>query len=152
MQPLFVVMEKLILTPQSNEIIVNNGAADGAVDLFSYAPDESSIHELGALYVIGHRESDSSNMGYMVSLIAALARREYYADPALPPREAFTHMLRKANEVVEEFFRAGDVKLSIGIVAVGSGTIMVSKLNTFKILLARNDQVIDILNNVALFF
>ena len=90
-------------------------------------------------------------MGYMVSLIAALARREYYAQPGTSPREAFSRTLRKANEVVEEFFKAGDVKLSIGIVAVAGGQIMVSKLDKFKILLARDEQVIDILSNVMLF-
>ena len=59
-------MEKLTLKPLSNEIVVNNGAAEGAVDVFCYSPDEASLRNLGALYVIGHRETDSSNMGYMV--------------------------------------------------------------------------------------
>ncbi len=144
-------MEKLTLKPQVHEIVVNNGAADGAIDLFSYTPDEAAASTLGSLYVIGHRNTDSSNVGYIVSLIGALARREYYAQPELTPREAFARTLRKANEVVEEFFRTGDVELSIGIIAIGGGTIMVSKLDKFKILLARGNQVIDILSNVALF-
>lgn len=144
-------MEKVTLKPQQNEIVVNNGALDGAVDVFSYAPDETSARELGSLYVMGYRETDSNNMEYTVSLIAALARREYYAQPNTPPREAFSRTLRKANEVVEEFFHANDVKLSIGIVAIAGGTILVSKLDKFKILLAREKQVIDIMDNVMLF-
>lgn len=144
-------MEKLTLKPQAHEIIINNGASEGAIDLFSYTSDEAAAQPLGALYVIGHRDVDSSNMGYMVSLIGALARREYYAQPGVPPREAFSRTLRKANEVVEEFFRNDNVKLSVGIVAVAGGTIMVSKLDKFKIFLARENQVIDILDNVLLF-
>ena len=144
-------MEKLTLTPHANEIIVNHGTSDGAIDIFSYAPDESSARPLGSLYVIGHRNSDSSNVGYVVSLISALARREYYANPGLTPREAFSRTLHKANEVVDEFFRNGEVKLSVGIIAIAGGTIMVSKLDKFKILLARENQVIDILSNVLLF-
>lgn len=144
-------MEIITLKPLSNEIVVNNGTSDGAVDLFCYTPDDTASRGLGALYVVGHRLSDSANMGYMVSLIAALARREYYAQPSNPPREAFARTLRKANEVVEEFFKTGDVKLSVGIVAVAAGQIMVSKLDKFKILLARDNQVIDILSNVLLF-
>ncbi|MCC6404854.1 MAG: hypothetical protein IT405_00500 [Candidatus Yanofskybacteria bacterium] len=144
-------MEKLTLTPHLNEIVVNNGAADGAVDVFSYTPDDTASRPLGSISIIGYRDTDSSNMGYMVSLIAALARREYYAQPGTPPREAFARTLRKANEVVEEFFRNGDVALSVGIVAVAGSTLMVSKLDKFKILLARDEQVIDVLGNVALF-
>lgn len=144
-------MEKLTLIPNAQEIIVNNGTGDGAVDLFSYTPDDASSRALGALYILGYRDTDSSNMGYMVSLIAALARREYYAQPGAQPREAFARTLRKANEVVEEFFRNGEVKLSVGIVAVSGGTIMVSKLDKFKILLARENQVIDVMSNVGLF-
>jgi hypothetical protein len=144
-------MEKLTLKPLSNEIIVNNGATEGAVDLFCYKPDDTITRNLGSLYVIGHRLDESSNMGYMVSLIAALARREYYSQASTSPREAFARTLRKANEVVDEFFRAGDIKLSVGIVAVASGQIMVSKLDKFKILLARENQVIDVLSNVMLF-
>ncbi len=144
-------MEKLTLKPLSNEIIINNGATEGAVDLFCYKPDDTVSRNLGALYVVGHRNDETSNMGYMVSLIAALARREYYGQPGTPPREAFTRTLRKANEVVEEFFRSSDIKLSVGIIAVAGGQIMVSKLDKFKILLAREEQVIDVLGNVALF-
>jgi len=144
-------MEKLTLKPVSNEIIVNSGATEGAVDLFCYHPDDDATRNLGALYVVGHRLDESSNMGYMVSLIAALARREYYGQATVAPREAFARTLRKANEVVEELFRSGDAKLSVGIVAVAGGQIMVSKLDKFKIFLARDGQVIDILSNVMLF-
>ncbi|MEK7637827.1 MAG: WD40 repeat domain-containing protein [Patescibacteria group bacterium] len=144
-------MEKLTLKPQANEIIVNHGTTDGVIDMFSYSPDDAAARGFGSLFVVGHRDTDSSNVGYVVSLISALARREYYANPNIPPREAFSRTLRKANEVVDEFFRNGEVKLSVGIVAIAGSTIMVSKLDKFKILLARENQVIDILSNVLLF-
>jgi hypothetical protein len=145
-------MEKLMLTPQCNEIIVNNGATEGAVDLFSYGPDGApDLKSLGSLHVVGYRNTDSENMGYMVSLIAALGRREYYAQPGAVPREAFGRTLKKINEVVEDFFKTSGVNLSVGIFAVAGTALLVSKLDKFKMLLARDSQVIDILNNVALF-
>ncbi len=144
-------MEKLTLKPRANEIIINHGTTEGVIDMFSYSPEDAATAGFGSLYVLGHRDTDSSNVGYVVSLISALARREYYANPNLPPREAFSRTLRKANEVVDEFFRNGEVKLSVGIVAIAGSTIMVSKLGKFKILLARENQVIDVLDNVLLF-
>lgn len=144
-------MHRLTLTPETREIIVNGAAGDGSVDLFSYGPDEPSAHALGSLYVIGSHTAESSTMDYMVSLVAAMARREYYAQPTALPREAFAHALRKVNEVVEEFFRSEGITLAVGILAIAGGTVMVSKLDKFRILLARNGEVIDILNNVILF-
>lgn len=144
-------MERLTLTPTAHEIVINHGADQGAVDVFTYSGDEQSSHDLGSLYVIGHRAADSANMEYMVSLIAALARREYYAQPGVLPKDAFSRTLRRVNEVVDEFFRANGATLSVGVVAIAGATILVSKLDKFKILLARDDQVIDILNNVMLF-
>lgn len=145
-------MERLSLTPKGQEIIVNNGSTDGAVDLFSYGPEmEPSARTLGSLFVLGWRQADTNTMGYMVSLIAALARREYYSQPSQLPKEAFARTLRKINEVVEEFFKSEGVDLAVGIFAVAGGTIMVSKLEKFKVLLARDGEVIDILNNISLF-
>lgn len=145
-------MERFTLTPKETEIVVNNGSVDGAVDLFSYGPEmEPAARMLGSLYVIGWRQADTNTMGYMVSLIAALARREYYAQPSAAPRDAFARTLRRINEVVDEFFKSAGVELAVGIFAISGGNIMVSKLDKFKILLARDGQVVDILNNVMLF-
>lgn len=145
-------MERLSLVPTTSEYSVNSAAIDGAVDVFLFGPDmEPAARTLGSLAVIGWRQDDTNTMGYMVSLIAAMARREYYAQPHADPRQAFTRTLHKINEVVEEFFKSGGVRLAAGIFAIAGGTIYVSKLDKFKILLARDGQVIDILNNVMLF-
>ena len=144
-------MEKLILTPKELEIVVGNGSAEGAADLFTYGAEEAAARTLGSLYIVGWRQADTNTMGYMVSLIAALARREYYANVEEDPKEAFARTLRKINEVVEEFFKSEGTQLAVGVFAIAGGQIMVSKLDKFKILLAREEQVIDILNNVALF-
>lgn len=145
-------MERLTLTPQHSEIVINNGSPDGAVDLFSYGPDaESSAQSLGSLYVVGWRQADTNTMGYIVSLIAAMARREYYAQPNATPREAFTRILHRINEVVDEFFKSSGVNLAVGVFAIAGSSIMVSKLDKFKILLARDGEVVDILNNIGLF-
>lgn len=145
-------MEKFTLTPSHEEIVVNTGSHEGAIDLFSYDADlEPAARNLGSLFILGWRTDDTDTMGYMVSLIAAMARREYYAQPDANPRDAFTRALRRVNEVVDEFFKSAGAKLSVGIVALPGNTILVSKLGAFKVLLARNGSVIDILNNVLLF-
>lgn len=145
-------MEKFTLTPSHEEIVVNSGSHEGAIDLFSYdAEQEPAARNLGSLFILGWRTDDTDTMGYMVSLIAAMARREYYAQPDADPRDAFTRALRRVNEVVDEFYKSAGTKLSVGIMALPGNTILVSKLGAFKVLLARNGSVIDILNNVLLF-
>lgn len=145
-------MEKFTLTPSHEEIVVNSGSHEGAIDLFSYdAEQEPAARNLGSLFILGWRTDDTDTMGYMVSLIAAMARREYYAQPDANPRDAFTRALRRVNEVVDEFYKSAGTKLSVGIFALPGTTILVSKLGSFKVLLARNGSVIDIMNNVMLF-
>lgn len=127
--------------------------ADGSDDLFSYGP-ESQAHarSLGHLFVVGHTDQDGATVGYLVSLIAAMAKREYYASqPEGDAKEAFARTLRKVNEVVAEFFKTNEVGIDVGIFAVAGSSLYVSRLGKFRLLLSRNKQIVDVLNNVTLF-
>lgn len=145
-------MDKTYLQASSQEIVVNGGAPDGRVDVFSYGPgSDEAQKQLGHLFIIGHAIHERDDVGYAVNLVAALAKREYYTDSASTPKAAFTRMLKKINEVVDDFFKNKGLTMNIGIFAVAGENIVISKLGKFKILLARGGKTIDILNNVEHF-
>lgn len=144
------------MNPVAKEILIKGNAKEGPVDLFSYDGNGSG-RALGNLYVIGNIQGgateakDDIDVGYVLNLVASLAKREYYANPDASPKDAFANALKKINSVVEEFFKKKETKINIGIFAVASGEIHISKLGKFKILLAREGKNIDILNNLQLF-
>lgn len=145
-------MEKIYLRPNAQEILIKGTPSEGALDVFAYQGDNSeSARHLGALYVVGNVQHKTDDMAYATNLIAALAKREYYSDPDLAPKDAFAAMLRKVNEVVEEFFKHDGLNINVGIFTVANEKISISKLGKFKIFLARDDKTIDILNNINLF-
>jgi hypothetical protein len=59
--------------------------------------------------------------------------------------------LRKLNEIVDDFVRVNNAPLSVGVFAVARGTLLASHVDKFKVLLARNGEIIDVFNNLTLF-
>ncbi len=159
-------MEKIFLKPTPREILIKGSQKEGHLDIFSYDYNsDEAKRKLGNLYIIGnvqHSDGDftdrnheektgESDSTYVTNLVASLAKREYYSNPDLSPKEAFSATLKKINDVVDEFFVNKDVKINIGIFALAGESINISKIGKFKILLARDDKTIDILNNIDLF-
>lgn len=160
-------MEKISIKPTATEILIDGPSDDSLTETFSYDYHSSqpqplsmgkhslspsaSLRKLGSLFVIGHIQPNSDDTSYILSLIASLAKREYYLNYALAPKEAFSKTLKKINEALEDFFKNEEIKMNIGIFAVAGENILISKLGRFKILLARDEQTIDILNNINLF-
>ncbi len=150
-------MEKVFIKPTAKEIMLKGNGKDGPSDLFSYDYSDSGHRGLGHLYVVGNIQpgeaasSDDLDVGYVINLVASLAKREYYAKADLEPKEAFGAALKKINGVIEEFFKHKDTKINIGLFTIASGQLHIAKLGKFKILLARDGANIDILNNVDLF-
>lgn len=133
---------------------------EGHLDLFTYDYEtDNSKRKLGNLYLVGNvqmpvTEGDPSiktDVTYITNLVASLAKREYYSNPDLTPKEAFSLALKKINDVVGEFFTNQDIKINIGIFAIAGEQINISKLGKFKIILSRENKNIDILNNIDLF-
>jgi len=151
-------MEKVFINPVAKEILIKGGAKEGPVDLFSYDGNGNG-RSLGSLFLVGNIQSatpeeplaDDIDVGYVLNLVASLAKREYYANADLNPKDAFAGALKKVNGVVEEFFKKKDTKINIGIFAIAGEQIHISKLGKFKIFLARDGKNIDILNNIQLF-
>src|SRR3989344_3329812 len=159
-------MEKIFLKPTQTEILVKGSQKEGHLDVFSYDYGSDDIkRKLGNLYIIGNAQQNvdtpndsvakeglgESDVAYITSLIASLAKREYYSNLDVSPKEAFSATLKKINDVVDEFFVNKDVKINIGIFTLAGENINISKIGKFKILLARDDKTIDILNNIDLF-
>ena len=156
-------MEKVFINPVAKEILLKGNAKEGPVDLFTYDTEQrnaSNGSALGTLYVIGNIQpgvtveatnTEDVDVGYVLNLVASLAKREYYSNKELSPKDAFSNSLKKINSVVEEFFKKKDTKINIGIFAIAGDQIHISKLGKFKILLARDGKNIDILNNIDLF-
>ncbi len=141
-------MEKIYIKPTSHEIIIKGALADGHTDIFSYDPSDEQTKKLGHLFIVGHVQHETDDMTYSVNLISALAKREYYSKLTAAPKEAFASTLKKVNEVVEEFFEHKGLQINIGIFAIAGEQLHISKLGKFKILLAREDKTIDVLNNI----
>lgn len=145
-------MEKIYIKPVSKELITKSTRATGHSDIFSYHPESGEdAKKLGSLFIVGHVQHASDDVAYMINLVAALAKREYYAKAALAPREAFANTLRKINEVVEEFFKNRELAVDIGVFIIAGEQIYISRLGKFKIILARDEKNIDILNNIEFF-
>lgn len=124
---------------------------DGHVDVFSYNYEGNAVTGLGSLFIVGQVQPASEDTSYMINLVASLAKREYYSKVDAAPKDAFSKTLKKINEVLQDFFRNKDLKVNIGIFTVAGENIFISRLGKFKIILARDNQDIDILNNINLF-
>ncbi|MBI2064168.1 MAG: hypothetical protein HYT66_00435, partial [Candidatus Yanofskybacteria bacterium] len=127
-------MERIYLKPTCQEVLHKDTGKEGHFDLFAYDYEaDEAKRKLGNLYLVGNvqmpatptpegRGSDQSVGGenditYVTNLVASLAKREYYANPDLAPKEAFSLALKKINDVVGEFFTNKDIKINIGIFA-----------------------------------
>jgi len=148
---IFNEMEKIIIKAESKELVFRGKPEEGHVDVFSYNYEGSSANGLGNLFIVGHIQPADEDTSYMINLVASLAKREYYAGNDIAPKEAFSKTLKKINEVLQDFFKKKELKVNIGIFTIAGENIFISRLGKFKIVLARDSQTIDILNNINLF-
>lgn len=147
-------MEKITLKPSPQELLFKTEEPNTHMDVFTYTGANTQEKLLGSLFLVGHVKYEEEDLGYVISLVSSLAKREYYSEAALKtqdPKKAFEGTLRKLNEVLEDFFKNKNFSLNIGLAAIAGEHIFLSKLGKFKVGLARNGEYIDVLNNVALF-
>ncbi|MBI2641840.1 DNA polymerase III subunit alpha, partial [Candidatus Roizmanbacteria bacterium] len=118
-------MEKVYLKPVSIEILHKDSDKNEHLDLFAYDYEsDQARRKLGNLYLVGNVRAPSNqgapetDVTYVTNLVASLAKREYYSNPDLDPKEAFSLTLKKINDVVDEFFKNKNIKINIGIFAL----------------------------------
>ena len=147
-------MEKITLKPIVRELLYKADEPNTHFDVLSYTGANSQERSLGSLYLLGHVTYEEEDLGYVVSLISSLAKREYYSEQSIhgqDPKLAFERSLKKLNEVLDDFFKNKSLKLNIGLAAISGDQIFLSKVGKFKVGLARNNEFIDVLNNLVLF-
>ena len=153
-------MEKIFLQPTAKELTFNPKGSEYLCDSFAFEPIDDKTHHLGHLFLTGQVKNGAEDNAYLLNLLVSLAKREYYHEAATAetdPKQAFDATLKKLNDVLEDFFSAkggpasGGQRFDLGLVAIAGDQIHLSKLGKFKVLLARNGELIDILNNVQLF-
>ncbi len=147
-------MVKITLKPRVKELLFRNEDANTHFDVFSYGGTTVPEKQIGNLYIMGHAKFDAEDLGYVVSLIGSLAKREYYSEGSVKnqdPKVAFEKTLNKLNEVLHDFFSTKELSLNIGIMAIAGDSLYLSKLGKFKVGLARAGEYIDVLNNLTLF-
>ncbi|MEK7615986.1 MAG: hypothetical protein AAB420_02140 [Patescibacteria group bacterium] len=147
-------MEKITLKPVVKELLYKTDEVNTHVDVLSYSGTTTQEKTLGSLYLIGHVKYDEEDLGYVISLVSSLAKREYYSEQALKsqdPKKSFEGTLKKLNEILQDFFKNKSFALNLGLAAIAGDQLYISKLGKFKVGLARNGEHIDVLNNIALF-
>jgi len=141
--------------PTAKEITHKIDEAGTHFDGFIYeGANLQEKNSLGSLYVIGQVKYGDEDLAYLVNLISSLAKREYYTDgmaQSVNAKSSFENTLKKLNEVLEDFFKNKQFKLTIGLAAIAGENIYISRLGNVKFSLARDNNYIDVINNIGLF-
>src|SRR6185369_7921736 len=128
-------MEKILIKPTAQEITIKNGEPGTHFDAFSYEGANLQEKNLGSLFVVGHVKYGEENLGYLINLISSLAKREYYSNAFQrdqTPRLAFENTLKKLNEVLEDFFKNKQFKLSVGLASIAGENLLISRIGNVK--------------------
>jgi len=147
-------MEKFSLKPGFREILHKGEEPGVFFDVASFSGNTAQEKNLGSIAVLNYLRQKDDDLSYLVSLISSLAKREFYSPQSIAeqdPKAAFERTLKKLNEVLVEYFENKNFTLSIGLAAISGDNIYISRLGKFKVALARDNEYIDILNNVSLF-
>ncbi len=149
-------LERISLKPVAQELLYKNPKSKGEhFDVVSCQGSNQQEKNLGFLFILGHVQySEDEDLSYLVNLISSIARREYYGVEALQQQDqkfAFELTLRKLNEVLENFLANKGLKLDIGLASLANSNLYISKIGKMKVGLARDNEFIDVINNVELF-
>ncbi|MFH1769348.1 MAG: hypothetical protein ABH833_01630 [Parcubacteria group bacterium] len=148
-------MQKITLKPSFSEVVLKTDEPNTYFDVFSYEGTSVQEKSLGSLFIVTHIKYDEKeDLSYILSLLSSLAKREYYSEYSVKlqdPKKAFQSTLKKLNEVLEDFFKNKEFSLNVGLLATSGENVYISKLGKFKVGLARDDEYIDVLNNIELF-
>ncbi len=139
---------------RATEISVANGrAVEPFVKTFSFSPENITQEPLGALVGVFSVSDRSESSAYTVNIIAAVAKKEYYANPHRGSIESFELMLHRVNLSLSEMVNRG--KMSWignlhGAMAVIDGDIIhFSVTGSGKVLLFRDQGLQDIGDGLA---
>jgi len=132
---------ELIITPKKE-------GKKAFLDTFIFEPENIEEQSLGNLYIIGEVTDISSNSEYLINLLVATIKKEYYSNTSRSPMESLESSLTKTNEMLADFAEQGNIEwignLHITIAVFKNSVFYFSQAGLSKALLVRGKNIIDI--------
>ncbi|MCG2688446.1 hypothetical protein L6250_02300 [Candidatus Parcubacteria bacterium] len=126
-----------------------NHQEDLIFDSFCYEPSSYKEKKLGSLYIVGELKNAIPQNSRLISNLALLLKREYYA--ASSPEQGIKKALKKANDFLSDRTKTGNVSwlgnLSLTVISLHNFDLNFSKDGNIKMLLLRPGQITDIGRN-----
>lgn len=118
------------------------------LDTFIFEPENVDEQNLGSLYIIGEITDISANSEYLINLLVATIKKEYYSDTARSAIESFEAALSRANEMLADFAEQGNIEwignIHITIAIFRNNMLFFSQTGLSKALLVRGKNIINI--------
>lgn len=118
------------------------------LDTFIFEPENIEEQNLGNLYIVGEIANLSNNSEYLINLLVAIIKKEYYSLTGRSPIESFEQGLSKTNEMLADFAQQGNIEwignLNISVLVMKENTVYFSQTGKTQTLLVRGENIIDI--------
>lgn len=118
------------------------------LDTFIFEPENIEEQNLGSLYIIGEITETSPNSEYLINLLVATIKKEYYANTSRSPITSLEAALNKTNETLADFAEQGNISwignINIIIAALKDGMLYFSQTGRSKAFLIRDKSIINI--------
>jgi len=119
---------------------------------FFFKPPHKDKKHLGELYFIGEIYNFSKKDKEILQELAQIAKHEFYRQAKLSPEDAFKQTIRILNRKLKSLVSKGEIKwlgnFNLALLNVNNFSLIFSKSGTIKILLLRNNEVIDLGENL----
>ncbi len=128
--------------------------SDLIFDSFCYEPSNLYEKRVGSLYLVGLLKNALPQNTKFLDILAKTVKEKYYQLSAGSSEKSLKFSLKKTNEFLEKIARGGDVSwlgnLNLAIISLKDLELNFTKIGDLKILLLRNNQIIDIDKNLKL--
>lgn len=118
------------------------------LDTFIFEPENIEEQNLGNLYIAGEITKVSSNSEYLINLLVATIKKEYYSLASRSPIESLEQSLSKTNEMLADFAEQGNIQwignLHIIIAVLKDNIFYFSQTGLAQTFLLRGKTVINI--------
>ncbi len=125
-----------------------NGNSKEFLDTFIFEPENIEEQNLGSLYIIGEITETTPSSEYLINLLAATIKKEYYARTSLSPITGLETALNKTNEMLADFAEQGNISwignMNVIIAVLKDNTLYFSETGRSKAFLIREKNIINI--------
>ncbi len=118
------------------------------LDTFIFEPENIEEQNLGNLYIVGEIANLSNNSEYLINLLAATIKKEYYSLTSRSPIESIEQALNKTNEMLADFAQQGNIEwignLNISVLVLKNNAVYFSQTGKMQTLLIRGGNIVNI--------